>query len=135
MSNRGNILVVDDDEAVRLMLQEVLQRAGFHACAVESGRLALKMLEALPFDLVVTDKNMADIDGHTLINEVWMRFPTVGTVMMTGYRNVESEARAREQRVLAYLEKPIFDLRVVPELVEAAVSEQRRRLGGSATGG
>ena len=130
MSTRGNILVVDDDEAVRLMLQEVLQRAGFQTCAVESGRVALKMLEALPFDLVVTDKNMADIDGHTLINEVWMRFPTVGTVMMTGYRNVESEARAREQRVLAYLEKPIFDLDVIPELLDAALSEQRRRLGG-----
>ena len=129
MSTRGNILVVDDDEAVRLMLQEVLQRAGYHACAVDSGRTALKLLAALPFELVITDKNMSDIDGHTLINELWMRHPTVGTVMMTGFRNPESEERAREQRVLAYLEKPIFDLNVVPELVDAALAEQRRRLG------
>jgi two-component system, response regulator FlrC len=134
MGSRGNILVVDDDQVVRLMLQEVLQRAGFQTCAVESGRLALKMLEALPFDLVLTDKNMPDMDGHTLINELWMRFPTVGAVMLTGYRNVESEARAREQRVLAYMEKPIFDMRIVPELMEAALSEQRRRLGGSGPG-
>jgi DNA-binding NtrC family response regulator len=129
METRANILIVDDDEPVRLLVQNVLRQAGFRATAVDSAHEALSVLEREWFDLVITDKNMADVDGHTLIKELWIRHPQVGTVMMTGFHSPESEGRAREQRVLAYLEKPIYDLRAIPQVVQAALDEQQRRLG------
>jgi two-component system, response regulator FlrC len=125
----ASLLVVDDDELTRSLMVSVLREAGYEVVAADSGFAALERLQRSHFDLVLTDKNMTGLDGHTLVNEIWLRHPSVGTVMITGFRNDESEQRAREQRVLAYLEKPIYDLRSVPRTVATALVEHKKRMG------
>lgn len=123
------ILVVDDDNNLREMIKGVLEESGYSVDASADAGHAMKLLDSQRFDLVITDKNLPGIDGHTLINEIWMRHPGVGTVMITGYRSAESEERARQQYVLAYLEKPLYDMAIVPQVVESALELQRKRLG------
>ncbi len=129
MADAARILIVDDDPAVRLLIEGVLRECGHKTGAAASAAQALKLLDKEWFDLVVTDKNMAGMDGHMLITEMALRYPQVGAIIVTGYRTDESEKRARDQHVLGYIEKPIYDLQRVAQIVESALQEQRRRLG------
>ncbi len=129
MAEAARILVVDDDPVVRLLLEGVLQSAGHVTSSAGNAVQALALLQRMPFDLVITDKNMQGMDGHMLITEIGLRHPEVGTILVTGYRTEESERRAREQHVLGYLEKPIFDLEKVSQMVASALDENRKRLG------
>ncbi len=129
MGGSANILVVDDDPAVRMLIVGVLQGAGYQTASAANAAQALKLLNDARFDLVVTDKNMGGMDGHMLVTEMAQRHPQVGAVIITGYRTEESERRAREQRVLGYLEKPIYDLAKVTQTVATALEELKRRLG------
>jgi DNA-binding NtrC family response regulator len=129
MDKAARILVVDDDPAVRALIEGVLQVAGYATASAGSAPQALSLLDRQKFDLVITDKNMSGMDGHMLITEIGLRFPGVGAVMVTGFRTEESEKQAQEQHVLGYLEKPIFDLDKVTQTIAAAMVEQRRRHG------
>jgi DNA-binding NtrC family response regulator len=131
MASPDRILIVDDDADTRLLLEGVLQQAGFDTACAENGTRALQLLDQQKFDLVLTDKNMSGFDGHTLVNEIWTRHPNVGTAMITGYRSDESEDRAREQRILAYFEKPIYDLRQVADTLKVVLEEHRQKLAAS----
>jgi two-component system response regulator FlrC len=133
MATAGRILVVEDDAALRELLVGALREAGHVVEGAADARRALELLQRHPMELVLTDKNLPGIDGHTLINEVWMRHPQVGAVMVTGHRSSESEERARQQHVLAYLEKPLYDLQAVRDVVDAALLRQRERVQGMPT--
>jgi len=64
---QGHILVVDDDETVRLMLKEVLEAAGYRVSLAEEGQSALSSAWADRPDLIITDIDMPVIDGrHTM---------------------------------------------------------------------
>jgi CheY-like chemotaxis protein len=58
-----NILVVDDDEAIRILLQEELTDEGYHVLTATNARDALKMVETEPLDLVILDIRMPGMDG------------------------------------------------------------------------
>ncbi|MFI5355259.1 MAG: response regulator, partial [Desulfobaccales bacterium] len=57
------ILVVDDDEPIRLLLQEELQDAGYHVLTATNAREALKMVQEEALDLVILDIRMPGMDG------------------------------------------------------------------------
>lgn len=134
MKELGTILVVDDDPSSRLLIEGVLKAAGYRTASASGGAEALTLLEGSEwdFDLLVTDKNMSGMDGHTLINEAVRRRPKMGAVIVTAYRTEESARMAFSQHVLSYIEKPIYDIYRVTQAVEAALKEQRKRIGASA---
>ncbi len=123
------ILVVDDDSGVRELLGHVLVHHGYEVFSATDAEGALAVLERERVDLVITDKLLPDMDGHELIEVIWRKHPYVGTMMLTAYRTPQSIAMARQQQVLAYLEKPLRDLTVVPRLVETALERHRKQLG------
>src|SRR5690606_15422801 len=80
-----NILVVDDEPAVRFSLVELLEAAGHAVRAVEHAPAALEALESEPADLVLSDLRMPALDGLALLAEVRARHPTTVFVLMTAY--------------------------------------------------
>ncbi len=123
------VLLVDDDPIFLSILAESLELAGIRADVAGGGERALEMLATGVYDLLVTDKTMAGLDGHALIQEVSRRHPALGAVMMTGHRSRESVEMAKQQRVLAYLEKPFADIAEVAAMLRRLAREHRERLG------
>ncbi|HET9794100.1 MAG TPA: response regulator transcription factor [Thermoanaerobaculia bacterium] len=64
------VLVVDDDPAIRKVVREALSREGFEVETAADGREAIEKAEAAPFDLVITDLSMPNVDGHGLVREM-----------------------------------------------------------------
>lgn len=71
----ARIVVVDDDDHVREVTEMVLASAGYSVRATASGREALRWLEEEPWDLVILDLRMPEVDGPTLYREVLARWP------------------------------------------------------------
>lgn len=89
------VLFVDDE----LRILEGIERMLFHLAdewditCVESGAAALKELEEDPYDVIVTDMRMPEMDGATLLTEVHKRFPEVVRIVLTGQADMETTLR------------------------------------------
>jgi len=102
----GRVLVVDDEENVRVTTSAILEQEGYYVEMAGDGREALQKVERGGFDLVLTDLRMDDMDGAALLNELHSRHPAIVTVVLTGYASIESSIDALRQGVYDYLVKP-----------------------------
>ena len=85
MTRSIRVLVVDDNPAIREGVTEMLTTLGLKAGSAVSGRAALKLCAGgCPFDVVLTDVVMGDIDGLQLAETLREAYPTVAVILMTG---------------------------------------------------
>lgn len=107
---KGTILVVDDEPFIREFLSEILEENGFLVYTESSGKSGLAFFEAHreEIDLVVTDRNMPELDGERLLMQLKSIRPSLPVILMTG--NLESEVASRLEESGAHkvLRKP-FD--------------------------
>lgn len=103
---KHSVLVVDDDESVRVTTAAILEQEGYFVATAADGREALERVARDPYDLVLTDLRMEDMDGATLLQELQLRHPNIVTVVLTGYASIESAIDALRQGVYDYLVKP-----------------------------
>ena len=110
-----DVLIVDDNEVNRRILAEQVRRWGMTATVVASGRAAVEALTAAaqthrPFELVLLDANMPDMDGFEVAAEVGKQPELAGaTVMMlTSSGEYGDQVRCAELRIAAYLTKPVY---------------------------
>ena len=80
----ASILVIDDDEALRLLLREMLQADGHAVREAANGREGLALYRAQPADLVITDILMPEQDGMEVILELTREFLDARVIAMTG---------------------------------------------------
>jgi CheY-like chemotaxis protein len=78
------ILVVDDEEPIRRMLRQILEREGFRVLEASDGRQAVRIQAAQPADLIITDIFMPEMDGLETIREIRKSFSGVGIIGMSG---------------------------------------------------
>jgi DNA-binding response OmpR family regulator len=102
----ARVLVVDDEENVRITTAAILEQEGYDVATASDGREALEMAARHQYDLVLTDLRMDDMDGSTLLHELQQRHPSVVTIVLTGYASIESSIDALRQGVYDYLVKP-----------------------------
>src|SRR5436305_1111387 len=101
----ARVLVVDDEESVRVTTAAILEQEGYEVATAEDGRKALEMAARHHYDLVLTDLRMEDMDGITLLHELQTRHPNVVTIVLTGYASIESSIDALRQGVYDSLVK------------------------------
>jgi PAS domain S-box-containing protein len=80
----ARILIVDDEDAVRAMLQQTLAEAGYHVHAAGDGREAMRLVAAQPFDLVLTDLVMPEQEGIETIRRLHRDYPALRIVAISG---------------------------------------------------
>jgi DNA-binding NtrC family response regulator len=113
------ILVVDDEKSLRIALADELSEAGYEVRPAESGEAALALLEADPYDLVITDLMMDKISGLDLISYVNKRGDGPEILVMTAYGTVESAVEALKKGALDYICKP-FEIDNLLHIVSTA---------------
>lgn len=107
----STVLVVDDDSGHRGMLEALLARWGFAVMSAPDGREAVERVAERPFDVVLMDIRMPDMDGIAALKAIRAYNPAVPVVLMTAYSAVESAVEAMKSGAVDYLIKPLdFDL-------------------------
>ena len=102
------VLVVDDDRLIREMTRDALVQEGFRVATAASGREALSRLgDEGPFDLVITDLSMREMDGLELLERVKRASPRTEVIVLTGYASLESALQAMRLGAADYLRKPV----------------------------
>jgi diguanylate cyclase (GGDEF)-like protein len=102
------VLVVDDDRLIREMTRDALVQEGFRVATAASGREALSRLgDEGPFDVVITDLSMREMDGLELLERVKRASPHTEVIVLTGYASLESALQAMRLGAADYLRKPV----------------------------
>lgn len=100
------ILVVDDEEKIRLTLRGVLSDEGYEVAEAEDGRAALAALQADRPDLVILDVWLPEIDGISLLEEVKRIDESLPVIIICGHANIEAAVRATRLGAADFIEKP-----------------------------
>ena len=109
MDEKTKILVVDDEEVVRLSHIRTLASIHCNVEVVRDGSEALRVMELRPADVVLLDLRMPGMDGMAVLKEIKQRWPETEVVIITGYPTVETAKEAVRLGAFDYLAKP-FDL-------------------------
>ncbi|MDP6380038.1 MAG: response regulator, partial [Phycisphaerae bacterium] len=104
-----NILIVDDDPIILKSLSEFLRLEGYGVAEAMSFEKAINRLERRPFQVVVADVSMPEVDGFELLRVMRNRYPDTAVIMITGYGTISSAVEAIRQGAFDYLTKPIID--------------------------
>jgi CheY-like chemotaxis protein/anti-sigma regulatory factor (Ser/Thr protein kinase) len=115
------ILVVDDDRDVHPLLVAALQRPDRVIDSAYDGLEGLRLVEAAPYDLVLSDVNMPRLDGMALLEHIHGVRPSTKVVVMTVANTPENVIHAIRKQAFAYFSKP-FTLSAVEEMVERALT-------------
>jgi CheY-like chemotaxis protein len=84
-----SVLVVDDEEVIRNLFKEALEKFGYQVTVAADGDEGLRLLRANPADLVITDIFMPKKNGHTLIIDITREFPEVNIFAITGKKSIK----------------------------------------------
>src|SRR2546426_8294499 len=124
-SRNGTILVVDDEEIMREILETLLTREGYDVRVASSGAEGLEMARALPFDAAIVDIMMPGIDGIATLDELKRIDEDLAVVIITAYGSIESAISAMKAGAFDYITKPFKNEEV---LVVVRNAMERRRL-------
>jgi two-component system response regulator PilR (NtrC family) len=102
----ARILVVDDERSMREMLAILLKREGHEVTVAENGKTAIDLLNRHPFDLVVSDARMPDLDGLEVLRHARSVNPSVIAIMVTAYGSPDLLRGVAQLGVNDYVEKP-----------------------------
>ena len=123
----GRILIADDEDSLRWVLEKGFRGAGYQVTAVKDGTAALREVEGGPFDLILLDIRMPGIDGLSLLKQVRAGRPDAQVVIMTAHGTMETAVAAMQDGAYDYLAKP-FDLDEALLLTERALTARRLTL-------
>ena len=122
----ARILVVDDEEAIRSGLAEILTEEGYEVEQAGDGQTALNRIREAVFDLVCTDVRMPRMDGLELVERVKQESPETELIVITGFASLQSAVDAVKRGAEDYLSKP-FDLDEVRLTVKRALEKKSLR--------
>lgn len=131
MSVKGNILVADDDAAIRTVLNQALSRAGHQVRVTSNVATLWRWVAAGEGDLVITDVVMPDENIFNLLPRIRKARPDLPVIVMSAQNTFMTAIRASEAGAYEYLPKP-FDLNELLQIVGRALAEPRNKAAAEA---
>ena len=119
----GCVLVVEDDQPLKAALAATLGGAGFAVLEAGDGEEALDKLRQQHVDLVVSDVQMAPMDGLALLRAVGAEYPQLPVLLMTAYGSIDKAVEAMKQGAVDYLVKP-FEAKELKARVKRCVAHR-----------
>ncbi len=118
------ILVIDDEAIVGKRLKQILEKMGFEVVVEISAPPALKKMAEQPFNIVITDLKMKDMDGMEVLAQVKLNNPATKVIIITGYAEQETANQAYQEGVYDFIAKP-FRLDELKQVVLRALEDQQ----------
>ena len=118
--SRNKIWVIDDDRAMRWVLEKTFKEEGFDVISFENAQIALERLQVDAPDVILTDIRMPGIDGLTFLSRVKTSHPDLPVIIMTAHSDLESAVSSYQTGAFEYLPKP-FDIDEALALVNRAI--------------
>jgi len=123
---KGDILLVDDEPEICAMLTDALGANGYRCTAVHGGKSALALLYRQPFDVIVSDIAMPDMNGLDLLDKVRVVRPESKVILITGVGSTNWARQALRRGAFDFIEKP-FDLTEIRSVVDEALAASHQQ--------
>ncbi|PLY01892.1 MAG: diguanylate cyclase response regulator [Desulfuromonas sp.] len=129
------ILVVDDEQSLRIILSQVLTDDGYDVTVAASGEEALELFQQNPFPIVFTDIVMGDLNGLELLQKIKEIQPQTQVIVITSHASLDTAITALRAGAYDYLVKPFSELDMISNVAGRAIEksglvEENRRLVG-----
>ena len=124
---RTNILVVDDDAAIRKTLSKILEKEGYLVETAESGRKAIEVSNERFFNVALIDIRLPDIEGTELLEKLKRTEPKMVKIIVTGYPSLKNAVEAVNKGADGYVLKP-FDAGELLAMIEEHLKRQRETM-------
>ncbi|WP_431085562.1 response regulator [Paenibacillus sp. 8b26] len=118
---KKKVLIVDDQNGIRILLMEVFGSEGYETFQAANGKIALEIVEKEPPDLVLLDMKIPGMDGLEILKHLKTMNPDIKVIMMTAYGELDMIKEATELGALMHFTKP-FDI----DEMRIAVNKQLR---------
>jgi len=120
------LLVIDDESIVGKRLEQIFAKAGYAVEAYTDPAKALEAAERQPFDIVVTDLKMQEIDGLEVLRRIKAVHPATRVIIITGYAEMDTADTAFSEGVFDFIAKP-FRLDEIKSAILRAVRDLEGR--------
>jgi signal transduction histidine kinase len=127
LMNHARLLVVDDEENLRITTAAILEKEGYTVDTAASGNEAIALLADTDYDLVLTDLHMEGGEGLAVLNEIRRISPLTISIVLTGFASVESAIAALQEGAYDYLVKPC-DIETMKHTIRRGVDHRRLML-------
>ncbi|ARA94792.1 MAG: sigma-54-dependent Fis family transcriptional regulator [Bacteroidetes bacterium] len=121
MDRQPQILFVDDEQLLHGLFERLFTRHGIHVTTCTNAIQAIELLKETPYDLVVTDFMMPDMDGIELLSYIRQEHPQTKVIMITAHANVQHAVRTMQNGAIDYIPKPFSTTELV-ERVRACLA-------------
>jgi len=121
---KGTVLIADDDNAIRTVLNQALARAGYIPRTTSNASTLWRWVQQGEGDVVVTDVVMPDESGFELLPRITKARPDLPVIVMSAQNTLKTALTAAERGAFEYLPKP-FDLNELVSIVGRAISEPK----------
>ena len=123
----ARLLVVDDEESLRITTAAIFENEGYVVDTASSGDEAIDLMSKEDYDLVLTDLHMEGGDGLSVLNQIRRNAPLTISVVLTGFASVESAIAALQEGAYDYLVKPC-DIESMKHTIRRGVEHRRLML-------
>jgi DNA-binding NtrC family response regulator len=125
MARMGSILVIDDEEIMREVLETLLSQEGYEVRLASGGIEGLELARSTPFDAAIVDVMMPEMDGLTVLDELKKLDDEMAVIMITAFASVDTAVAAMKRGAFDYITKPFKNDEVLVVLRNAI---ERKRL-------
>ncbi|MDH3975563.1 MAG: sigma-54 dependent transcriptional regulator [Deltaproteobacteria bacterium] len=119
----ASILIVDDNESIRVTLSILLKNAGHEVFEAKDGREAIERLKGEPYDLVITDLKMGKIGGMEVVKAARASIPPIEVIVVTAYGSIETAVKAVKIGAFDFITKT-FETNELLHVVERALERR-----------
>jgi signal transduction histidine kinase len=126
-ADAARLLVVDDEESLRITTAAIFENEGYVVDTASSGDEAIDLMSKEDYDLVLTDLHMEGGDGLSVLNQIRRHAPLTISVVLTGFASVESAIAALQEGAYDYLVKPC-DIESMKHTIRRGVEHRRLML-------
>jgi two-component system NtrC family response regulator len=124
--NKGTILIVDDEEKLRLLLKRIISLEGFQVIEAEDLKTASRLLEKEHVDVILCDVKLPDGNGVDFAKIIKEKFPLTEIILLTAFGNIADGVQAIQNGAFNYITKGDDNTRIIPLLYQAVEKKQLR---------
>jgi DNA-binding NtrC family response regulator len=122
MQNQKNILVVDDEDALRTALTLELTAKGYTVDTASDGDEAIAFIQIKTFDLVILDIKMARVQGMDVLKYIKSNFPAIKVIMLTAFADLKNAMDSKKYGADDFISKP-YDIEDILMAIEDVIGK------------